>query len=113
MAYRLRVGDCADIQQKRALDSHETHRREHGIEPLYGIAGDVLRAAEVVSDVVAGGLHVVDLERIQRVQPMLTLADEIERPPSAAYTRRAVQVGCVLPACRRRTRRRARSRTQD
>src|ERR1700733_1165594 len=102
MAYRLRVGDRADIQQKRALDSHETRRREHGIKPFDRIAGDVLDGAEVVGNVVARGLDVVDLERIQRVQPMLTLADEIERPSRAAYTGRVVECGCARPARRRK-----------
>jgi hypothetical protein len=72
---RLGVSDGADVQQQRALDSHEAGRRQHGTEPLDRLACDVLDAGEVVHHVVARRLDVVDLVRIQRVEPVLALAD--------------------------------------
>lgn len=92
---RLNVGDGADVQQKRALDSHKTSRGQRSIEPLDRLARNVFNTGEVVCNVVARRLDVVDLVRIQRVEPMLALADEKVRPASIAFTRRGGHCGRV------------------
>src|SRR5580658_611534 len=76
MTDRLYIGDCANVHEKRALNANKSGGREHGVEPLNRLAGDISELREVILDVVSRGFDKVDLTGIQRIKPMIAFANQ-------------------------------------
>src|ERR1700684_3627626 len=79
MADRLGIRDGAEVKQQGTFYAEETEGTQDGVEPLHRLSGNVRNIRNSVLDIVAGGLDVVDLLWIQRIESIPARAYEDKR----------------------------------
>src|ERR1700721_2581576 len=74
--------DRANIQENRAIDSHEAEVGEIGRQTLDGISADVFRIARTDGHIIAIGFDVIYFVDVERIESTVSLTDQNFGSPS-------------------------------
>ena len=82
MTDRLGEMNRANIQENRAIDSHEPEVGEIIRQALDGISADVFRIAGTDGHIIAIGFDVIYFVDVERIESTLSLTDQNFGPPA-------------------------------